>query len=97
MGKYKDVDDFFKKNLKVKIDKNLIHELKMFRLKWSTKGDDYIDFLGSNLTGVYKVRFSSLDDNFLMNDVLLIDDISKLQDDFYSVPGILKKYKIGLT
>jgi len=92
---YKDVKEFFEKNLQVKIDKKLINELKMFRLQWVTKSDEYIEFMGSNLTGVHSIRFSTLDDNKLMNDIFLIEDITKLQKDFYNVKGIEKKFKVG--
>lgn len=92
---YKDVKDFFDKNLKVNINDKLVHDLKMFRIQWSTKSDEYMEFLGSNLTGVHTIRFSTLDDNKLMEDILLIDNIDKLQKDFYNVPGVLAKYKVG--
>jgi hypothetical protein len=95
MSDYKDVKDFFDKNIKIKIDKKLINELRMFRLRWSTKSDEYIEFLGSNLTGVHSIRFSTLDDNMLMNDIFLINDIDKLQKDFYNVKGIEKRFKVG--
>ena len=96
MSKYKDIKDFFKKNLPdLKADKKLISKLKTFRLEWSTKNDEYIDFLGSKLLGVHTIRFSSLDDSKLMEEVLDIPNWKDLQKEIYEVRGVEKNFKVA--
>jgi len=93
---YRDIQDFFEIHLKhLKIDKNLMKKLRTFRYGWATKNDDYIDFLGSNLYGVHMIRFSELDDEKLMHDVLKIRDYKALQKDIFNVKLIEKKYKVA--
>ena len=46
----------------ITVDKKFLKELQIFRIKWSQKSDDYINFLSGNLTGVYPIRFSSIDE-----------------------------------
>jgi len=96
MAKYKDIKDFFKKNLPhIEPTERLYRELRTFRLNWSTKADDYIDFLGSKLLGVHTIRFSTLDDNALMVDTLKIPNWKELQKEIYEVPGIEKNFKVA--
>jgi len=49
----------------ITFDKNFVKELRRYRLNWSQKSDDYINFLSSGLTGVYPVRFSMIDEDNL--------------------------------
>ena len=92
---YNNVLEFFNSYFyKLKFDKHLIKQLRNFRLRWSTKDDEYIEFLGSNLIGVHAIRFSKLDDEALMS-IYHISDIVKFQKDFYNVEGIDKNHKIG--
>ncbi|RLE47480.1 hypothetical protein DRJ25_02300 [Candidatus Woesearchaeota archaeon] len=94
--KYKNIIDFFKEELPhLKVSKRLTKDLKHFRLNWSTKDTDYIDFLGSNLLGVHSINFSILDDESLMKDTLKIKHYTKLQQVIYEVDGIEKNFKIG--
>jgi hypothetical protein len=94
--KYKDIKDFFKKELDhLEPSKHLTKELKNFRLDWSTKDSDYIDFLGSNLLGVHAINFSSLDNDKLMKETLKIRHYDKLQKEIYEVEGMEKNFKIG--
>jgi hypothetical protein len=86
--RYEDVKSFFNYWLKdIRFDKSLLNRLTTFRLQWSTKSDDYIDFLGSNLIGVHEIRFSSIDDKNLL-EIFEIDDLDTIQKDFYKVKGI---------
>jgi len=95
MEKYKDIKSFFSYYLKdIKFDRTLINKLKNFRLEWSTKDEEYIEFLGSNLVGVHSIRFSSIDDENLLS-IFNIQDPKKLQEDLYKVNGIDKKWKVA--
>ena len=96
MSKYKNIQMFFKNNTSdIKASKHLTKQLKEFRLNWSTKSDEYIDFLGSNLLGVHRIIFSTLDDDMLMVDILNITNRNELQKDIYNVPGVKKNFKIA--
>jgi len=107
---YKDIKTFFKKELpNLKVDRKLIKNLRTFRLNWSTKNDEYIDFLGSKLLGLHTIRFSYLDDEKLMKDTLGIDNWKILQNKIvyrtkeknrkiveeYGVRGVEKNFKIA--
>ena len=93
---YKDIKQFFKKNASHLVPSNkLTKQLKTFRLTWSTKSDEYIDFLGSNLLGVYNIKFSKIDDDLLMESTLRISNYEKLQKEIFKVKGIEKNFNIG--
>ena len=93
---YKDIKYFFKKNMpQLRASISLTKKLKNFRLIWSTKNYEYIDFLSSNLLGVYDIKFSKLDDNMLMESTLGVKNYIKLQKEIYKVRGIEKNYNIG--
>lgn len=91
---YDNIKNFMSSRLgHIKPSKKLSKSLRDFRLEWSTKSDVYMDFLGSNLFGVHKIRFSPIDDNKLMEDVLKINRWDKLQQEIYDVDGIDKDFK----
>jgi len=95
MKKYESIKDFFEHWLKgMKFDKELYLKLRNFRLAWSTKNDEYIDFLGSHLLGVHDISFSSIDDDNLLS-IYGIDDLETFQKDFYNVKGIIKSHKVA--
>jgi len=96
MKKYTDIKDFFNHHLKdLKIDKKLIKQIKTFRFNWSTKSDEYIEFLGSNLLGVHQIRFSILDDDTLMKEVLGLEDYKEMQEDIFNVKDMSRSYKVA--
>jgi len=93
--KYNSVKEFFEKNLKhVKFDKNLYNKLKHFRVTWSNKSEEYIDFLGSNLLGSHEIRFSSQDDETVMN-IFNVTDLKSFQEEFYKVKTINPEFKVS--
>jgi len=95
-SKYKNIKIFFQHQLEhIKFDKNLIKRLKTFRYEWSTKSDDYIDFLGSNLLGTQAIRFSSLDDTKLFENVYNLRHLDKMQEDIFNVYLMEKKYRVA--
>ena len=95
MNRYESIKAFFEYWLKdIKFDKELYLQLRNFRLAWSTKNEEYIDFLGSHLLGAHTISFSSIDDDNLMS-IFNIDDIEAFQNDFYKVKGIVKSHKIA--
>lgn len=57
---------------KIKPDINFSKKIRTFRLRWLHKSPEYIQFLSSNLTGVYLIVFSANDDKKL-TDVLDIN------------------------
>lgn len=91
----KKINQVFEEHLKdLVIDKKLYDELHSFRIKWSQKDSDYIEFLGGNLTGVHPVRFSSLDESKFFVDILNVDQTS-LQYDLHQCDGIDKAMKVS--
>lgn len=93
--KKSEVEIFFDNELKhLKFDRKLIKKLNNFRLLWSTKSDEYLDFLGSNLFGVHTIRFSAIDERNLYNLVYGIENPNEMQKRLYEVEGIEKSFNV---
>jgi len=92
---YKDIKDVYKHHLaNVKFDMKLYAAIRAFRIGWSVKSSDYIDFLGGNLIGLQDIRYSSLDDETFFNDVLGIDH-KILKMDLHRLKGINIAWKVS--
>jgi len=92
---FKDIKDVFDKHLHgIKYDKALYNKLKLFRINWSVKSDDYIDFLGGNLIGVQDIRFSTRDEDAFFVDILNIDQ-NNLKMDIFNTKGINPSWKVS--
>lgn len=82
----KELTELLDKQLPLNFDKRLVKELKKFRIEWSQKSPIYINFLSTGLTGVYPIRFSSIDeDNFYR---ILRGDARRLEKMIHSLDGI---------
>lgn len=66
------IKEVLDKSIRTKVDKRFYKDMYTFKLKWLHKSPEYMQFLSSNLTGVYMIAFSSIDDENLMN-ILGID------------------------
>jgi len=96
MDKYKDLKSFFDEELKdINFNTHFLSKLHKFRIEWSTKSDEYIDFLGSNLLGVHQIRFSIIDESRLAENVFGITNVPKMQKELYEVKGIVKSHKVS--
>ncbi len=62
-----------------KVDDKLFHQIRHYVNAFINKNDDHIKFFGSNLTGVYPVRFKSEDKNRWNDELLNIDEYSVRQ------------------
>jgi hypothetical protein len=83
LGKYlgPDIKEYIGNHLQhLKYDKDLYLKILRFRVTWAQKDDDYIDFLGGNLTGVQPIRFSDRDEDNFYIDVLGIDKDNLVYD-----------------
>lgn len=69
-----------------KYDNDLYTKLKVYRIGWTQKNDITLEWLSSNLTGVYPVRFSEQDE-MLLYDVLEMDK-QTLQPEIYDLRGL---------
>jgi hypothetical protein len=91
----KDIKDVCGEYLRhLSFDVKLLMEFKKYRLNWAQKNSSHIEFLGSNLTGVHNIRYSSVDEDMLFIDILNVDQ-NKLRNDLYLVPGINKAHKVA--
>ena len=92
MAAYKDFHECFESICPwVKFDENLYNLLKSFRIAWAQKSDDYIEFLGNNLTGVYPIRFSQQDEDLLYELYGLTQ--KEFQNEVYQVKGVDKNMR----
>jgi len=86
--KHNNIIEVFEEHLKdLSFDKSLYVNLQRFRLSWAQKSDNYMEFLGGNLTGVHPIRFSSRDDEMLFSDIFKAD-LANLKYDLHKVPDI---------
>ncbi len=90
---FRDIKDTFKHHIKIEFNTTLYNKLKAYRINWMQKSDDYIEFLGSNLTGVQPIRFSTQDEDMLFIDILNVDQ-SNLKYDVFKTKGIYKNRKV---
>ena len=95
MSQIKSVKELFEKNLNpnLKIDKEFFEKLKIFRVSWSQRTEDHIEFLGSNYIGLQPVRFSSQDEDIFFADIVGIDKDTLITDIKYT-KGIDTKRKV---
>lgn len=92
MAAYKDFQELFQENAPwLKYDENMYNLLKSFRIAWAQKSDDYIEFLGNNLTGVYPIRFSQQDED-LLYDLYGLNQ-KDFQNEVYKVRGVDKNMR----
>lgn len=77
----------------LKFNKELAVRIYNFQLQYLNSNKDYLDFYGSNLLGVHKIRFKVNDYNTFMYDVLQVD-IEALDKDLDHVPTVMKINKV---
>lgn len=78
----------------VNFDQNLVNKIRVFKLTWISKTDDYIDFISSPLIGVYRVRFSSRDESEFFNNVLGVNG-EMVQREMDSSNLVPKNFKVA--
>ena len=76
-----------------KVDIDIYKKIQVFRIGWTQKAPEYIDFLGSKLTGVHPIRFSTRDEDMFFVDIINIDQPS-LTEDLWATKGIDKNKKV---
>lgn len=96
INKYSNLENFMKSY--ITYDKELLARIKKFRLEWAIKRIDSstsnIDFLSNITIGEQAVRFSTLDESMLANNALRVD-LNVMQNDLYSVQGIIKEFNVS--
>ena len=88
---FKDLKDAINPHITISDYKKTYLNIKNFRLNWIQRTPEHIDFLGTNLMGVYSLRFTIPDEDlwYLTLDV----DKKQLQQDIYQTKGIIKSMK----
>ena len=76
-----------------KVDIDIYKKIQVFRIGWTQKAPEYIDFLGSKLTGVHPIRFSTRDEDMFFVDIFNIDQPS-LTEDLWATKGVDKNKKV---
>lgn len=57
------------------IDKRFIDKLSRFRIEFTIRNEDHINFFGGNLFGVDVVRFRQSDRDYIFNELLQTDEV----------------------
>lgn len=76
----------------IQINKKLVKDISRYVNKFINKNEEHVNFFGSNLLGVYTVRYLPTDRDRWFDDVLDIDDTS-LTDSLYELEVINEEYK----
>lgn len=90
---FKTLQEVFDRHGLTKVDVQTYNKIKVFRISWTQKAPEYIDFLGSKLTGVHPIRFSTRDEDMFFVDIFNIDQPS-LMEDLWATKGIDKNKKV---
>lgn len=75
------------------IDKNWATKLARFRLQFTLRNDEHIEFFGGNLFGVNVVRFTPSDRAFLFEELLETDELY-VENELEKLPTIIKKFQV---
>ncbi len=75
-------------------DKSLFSEFDKFAQQFIYKNSDHVNFFGSNLTGVYPVRFTTQDKNDWNIGILDIDEL-KIRKQIVALPYIKESWVRG--
>lgn len=78
----------------VKFDPKLAKQFYHLQVGFVNKNQDHMDFFGGVLTGVQRVRFTSLEINQILETILRLD-VQKLKRDFEHSEGIVASRKIA--
>jgi len=81
-------------SLEIRVDRKLLKELHLFRIQWMTKNEEnrqHIDFLSSDLVGVYPILFSTTDVNDLFS--ILDVDVRTFKKDIKKVSDINPEFR----
>lgn len=85
--------EFFDNLLNLELDNALYNFIKVFRINWAQKSDQYIDYLSNSYIGVYEIKFSIKDDESFLEYFGL--EKNELQKDVYRIKGINKAFKVS--
>ena len=91
---FKKITDVFEHHTgKITIDKAMYDNIKKFRMNWIYRNESHINFMSSNLIGVYKIRFTKSDEEELY--AMFNIDYRSLRDDLYTLDDIYQERKVS--
>lgn len=79
----------------IKFDKVLVKEIKQYNQEFINKNDDHIHFFGSNLTGVYPVRFNPSSDKLKWTVDIFNMDEPEIRREIIKLPDIQEHWIRG--
>ena len=79
----------------LKIDREFVKRLLGYVHQYSTKNEEHINFLGSNLLGVYKLQYTRTDSQNWIEDILEVEDWEQLEEDFHDLPTVHKEFNVA--
>lgn len=89
----KEIFDFYFKNMV--FDRNFIRKVVRTAIEFETKNEEHINFLGSNLLGVYRIKYLPSDEDKWIDEVLDLADWGLLEDEVHDLDSINKDYKVA--
>lgn len=89
------INRVFDEHTNIKIDRELMLKVLNYVNSFVRKTEDSINFFGSNLIGVYPVKWTTEDKMVWIEDILQITDYDKLTQDIWDLPSINKSWQIS--
>jgi len=78
----------------VRFNKALMDAFYHFQIKFVNKNQEHLEFFGSNLMGVHRVRFTPKDESIIFNEILKIDTTA-IDEDLDDVKAINKSFNVS--
>lgn len=76
------------------IDQEWVRKLARWRVEFTVRNADHIDFFGGNLFGVQQVRFTTSDRAYLFEELLGVDE-SVVDRALDKVPTVIRRYNVS--
>lgn len=89
------INKIFSEHITQPIDRKLLAKILDYVERFERKNEEHINFLGSNLLGVYSFKFLPDDRATWIEDILEIKDYDKLQSDIWDLPDVDRSWNIA--
>ena len=64
-------------------------------LEFETRNEEHINFLGSNLLGVYKIKYVTADEDHWIDEVIDLVDWGEMEDEVHDLDGVDKSFFVA--
>jgi hypothetical protein len=76
-------------------DKAFLKKVLYTVIEFETRNEEHVNFLGSNLLGMYKIKHLKSDDEKWLEEVIDIPEWGTLEDEFHDLDSVEKKFLVA--